>query len=116
MDNCVEIKECIACGGTHLVPLLDLGKQPLANSFLKSESQVEPVFPLATNYCKNCYHVQLTHKVNPDLLFKNYFSVRSWQRGPNLTSYKLWSVTGPSPGISKSKSISKRYDLSPFLV
>lgn len=75
MDNCVEIKECIACGGTHLVPLLDLGKQPLANSFLKSESQLEPIFPLATNYCKDCYHVQLTHKVNPDLLFKNYLYV-----------------------------------------
>lgn len=75
MNNCVEIKECIACDSTHLVPLLDLGEQPLANSFLKRENQIEPVFPLATNYCKNCYHVQLTHKINPDLLFKNYLYV-----------------------------------------
>ena len=75
MENCVEIKECIACGNSNLVPLLDLGIQPLANSFLKSPDDDEESFPLATNYCKNCYHVQLTHKVNPDLLFKNYLYV-----------------------------------------
>lgn len=75
MKNCEEIKECIACGGHKLEPLLDLGTQPLANSFLKSESEPEPVFPLATNYCTDCFHVQLTHKVNPDLLFKNYLYV-----------------------------------------
>jgi SAM-dependent methyltransferase len=75
MENCVEIKECIACGSNNLVPLLDLGLQPLANSFLKNPTDQEDKFPLATNYCKDCYHVQLTHKVNPDLLFKNYLYV-----------------------------------------
>ena len=75
MKNCEEIKECIACDSKNLEPLLDLGLQPLANSFLKSDNELEPCFPLATNYCKECYHVQLTHKVNPDLLFKNYLYV-----------------------------------------
>lgn len=75
MENCVEINECIACGGKHLEPLLDLGTQPLANSFLKTDNEPEPVFPLATNYCADCFHVQLTHRVNPDLLFKNYLYV-----------------------------------------
>jgi 2-polyprenyl-3-methyl-5-hydroxy-6-metoxy-1,4-benzoquinol methylase len=75
MKNCEEIKECIACGSNNLMPLLDLGMQPLANSFLKSDNELEPYFPLATNYCKSCYHVQLTHKVDPDLLFKNYLYV-----------------------------------------
>ena len=75
MKNCEEIKECIACGNKNLVPLLDLGMQPLANSFLKSEDETESYYPLATNYCTDCFHVQLTHKVNPDLLFKNYLYV-----------------------------------------
>lgn len=75
MKNCEEIKECIACGNNSLVPLLDLGMQPLANSFLKSEGETENFYPLATNYCDYCFHVQLTHKVNPDLLFKNYLYV-----------------------------------------
>lgn len=75
MNQCEEIKECIACGNTNLEPLLDLGSQPLANSFLKYENESENFYPLATNYCKGCFHVQLTHKVNPDLLFKNYLYV-----------------------------------------
>jgi SAM-dependent methyltransferase len=75
MSQCEEIKECIACGNTNLEPLLDLGSQPLANSFLKHENEPENLYPLATNYCKDCFHVQLTHKVNPDLLFKNYLYV-----------------------------------------
>jgi len=75
MERCEEIKECIACGGTNLGPLLDLGSQPLANSFVKSPEEDEDYFPLATNVCKDCFHVQLTHKVNPDLLFKNYLYV-----------------------------------------
>jgi len=75
MENCVEINECIACGGNHLKPLLDLGEQPLANSFIKTIDETEDKFPLATNYCEDCFHVQLTHKVDPDLLFKNYLYV-----------------------------------------
>lgn len=75
MENCVEIKECIACGGNNLKPLLDLGLQPLANSFVKTDNEPEAVYPLATNYCDDCFHVQLTHKVNPDFLFKNYLYV-----------------------------------------
>jgi len=75
MKHCEEIKECIACGNSNLVPLLDLGLQPLANSFLKKFNETENVFPLATNYCSECFHVQLTHKVDPDLLFKNYLYV-----------------------------------------
>lgn len=70
-----EIKECVACGSTNLNPLLDLGVQPLANSFLRSKDQTESVYPLATKYCGECHHVQLTHKVHPDLLFKDYLYV-----------------------------------------
>lgn len=75
MEKCVEIKECIACAGTDLETVINLGIQPLANSFLKDSDDPEESFMLATNYCKHCHHVQLTHKVDPDLLFKNYLYV-----------------------------------------
>lgn len=70
-----EIKNCIACDSTNLLPLLNLGEQPLANSFKHHKEEHEEFFPLSTNYCSNCFHVQLTHKVHPDLLFKNYLYV-----------------------------------------
>jgi SAM-dependent methyltransferase len=55
--------------------VLNLGNQPLANSFKDLELQAQEEFPLAINRCDECYHVQLTHAVNPDLLFKNYLYV-----------------------------------------
>lgn len=67
-----KITKCIACGSKHIHPLLDLGKQPLANSFKKRPDDPEEKYPLATNVCAECFHVQLTHKVDPDLLFKDY--------------------------------------------
>jgi 2-polyprenyl-3-methyl-5-hydroxy-6-metoxy-1,4-benzoquinol methylase len=51
---------------------LDLGYQPLANSYKKHKNDPEQSFPLAINRCANCYHVQLTHQVNPELMFKDY--------------------------------------------
>jgi 2-polyprenyl-3-methyl-5-hydroxy-6-metoxy-1,4-benzoquinol methylase len=52
-----------------------LQTQPLANSYLGDSYEKEFNYPLALNYCNNCGHLQLTHAVNPDLLFKNYLYV-----------------------------------------
>jgi SAM-dependent methyltransferase len=75
MRNCDTIDRCIACDNEKLLPLLSLGVQPLANSFKTAFDEPEEMFPLSTVYCDKCYHVQLTHKVNPDLLFKDYLYV-----------------------------------------
>lgn len=71
-NNCVPLRQCVACGSENLKLTLDLGTQPLANSYKIGPDYWEPVFPLAINRCTDCYHVQLTHSVNPDLMFKEY--------------------------------------------
>ena len=53
---------------------MDLNKQPLANSYHNNENELEK-YPLMLNLCKKCFHLQLSHIVNPDLLFKNYLYV-----------------------------------------
>ena len=73
--NLLKLEECLACGSEHLIPTLDLGNQPLANSYKDSPDQVQEEFPLAINRCKDCFHVQLTHAVNPELMFKEYLYV-----------------------------------------
>ena len=70
-----EIKECLACGHDHLIPVLDLNDQPLANSYKKTQDEPEASYPLKINRCNYCYHVQLSHAVNPDLIYKNYLYV-----------------------------------------
>ena len=69
----IQNTECLACGDSDLRSILDLGKQPLANNYHKGEYQEE--YPLNLNLCQNCFHLQLSHTVNPDLMFKNYLYV-----------------------------------------
>lgn len=74
-SNSVELKNCLACGSSDLKLTLDLNNQPLANSYKNTKNEVQEQFPLAINRCGNCYHVQLTHAVNPELMFKEYLYV-----------------------------------------
>jgi len=71
MSNYKEKKDCVCCGKSNLSLVLDLNNQPLANSYHKDDEILEE-YPLGLNLCDDCYHLQLTHIVNPDLLFKNY--------------------------------------------
>lgn len=74
MANYIERKQCRICGGKHLVPVLNLGRQPPANGFLKKSeiAKKEPRFPLAVQFCPRCSLLSLRHVVNPRLLFRGY--------------------------------------------
>lgn len=74
-SDCIRLKECVACGSNKLKLVLDLKKQPLANSYKLNKDDWQPEFPLAINRCEECYHVQLTHAVNPSLMFEDYLYV-----------------------------------------
>lgn len=75
MSDYTKLLNCLCCNNNKLIKILDLEDQPLANSYLSSKSEKENYYPLALNYCRECTHLQLTHAVNPDLLFKNYLYV-----------------------------------------
>ena len=71
--ECIENAQCLACGNKNIRTILDLGKQPLANSYHKGE--ILPTYPLKLNLCTECFHLQQSHAVHPDLMFKNYLYV-----------------------------------------
>ena len=73
--SCTPIDCCIACGSLVLAQVLDLNEQPLANSFKKTKNEQENFYPLMLNRCLSCHHLQLSHMVNPNELFKNYLYV-----------------------------------------
>jgi len=75
MTSAKELTTCLACGGTHLEKVLDLHDQPLANNFLRAADQAEEFYPLAVQLCTDCFHLQLTHAVDPGLIYKNYLYV-----------------------------------------
>src|SRR3989344_9588235 len=65
---------CRMCGSSRLHKFLDLGSQPLANSFLKKEQLdlPEPTYPLEVYWCESCSLAQLIHVVDPSVLFRDY--------------------------------------------
>jgi len=71
ISNYTKKTDCICCAKSNLSLVLDLNKQPLANSY-HNEDEILEEYPLGLNLCDDCYHLQLTHIVDPDLLFKNY--------------------------------------------
>ena len=66
---------CVACGSGDIHLCLDLGLQPLANSYKTAPDDPENIYPLGVNLCHTCYHLQLVHFVNPDEMFKSYIWV-----------------------------------------
>lgn len=62
----------------------------MANSYLKNKTDFEINYPLAINYCSECTHIQLTHAVDPDKLFKNYLYVSGTTK--TLKDYFDWFV------------------------
>lgn len=89
IKNYKEKTRCICCDSKELKLILDLGQQPLANSYHQENEDLES-YPLGLNLCTKCFHLQLTHIVNPDLLFKHYLYVS----GTSATShaYFEWFV------------------------
>jgi ubiquinone/menaquinone biosynthesis C-methylase UbiE len=92
-----RVDACRCCGKDYFLPYLDLGKQPLANSYIHKkwkdniriggspvtdfevDSELEPFVEerveLAVDLCLSCYHSQLSVVVDPEVMFKNYLYV-----------------------------------------
>jgi 2-polyprenyl-3-methyl-5-hydroxy-6-metoxy-1,4-benzoquinol methylase len=68
-----EVNNCRVCKSENLTEVLDLNKQPLANSYHKGEDQKS--YPLKICTCNDCFHTQLSVVVNPDLMFRDYLYV-----------------------------------------
>ena len=68
--------------------LFDLGNQPLANNYHNNNS-FQMKFPLKLMLCNNCFHLQLSHVVNPDIMFKDYIYVSGTSKSLQIHFKKL---------------------------
>lgn len=88
MSQSETLNECLCCGSARLAKYLDLGKQPLANSFMEThvESANLPRFDLSVNVCLDCWHSQLTEAVDPSAMYRNYL----WVTGTSKVSQEYY--------------------------
>lgn len=63
---------CNLCTNDTTKKLIDLGKQPICNRFLKSPSEKEQKFNLSLGQCQLCGLVQLTDKMPAEELISRY--------------------------------------------
>ena len=66
--------DCRSCGSTLEDVFVDLGTQPLCESYVTEEQLHNPetFYPLRTYVCRNCLLVQAQDFASPDEIFKEY--------------------------------------------
>lgn len=89
---------CRICKSDKLRKVIDLGAQPLANSFLRADqlTQPEAKFPLEVYLCEDCNLAQLIHAVDKETLFSDYiyFSSGMPKVSPYWQSYAKGVIDG----------------------
>ena len=85
--TCKQKNDCRVCLNKKISCVLDLGEQPLANNFHLNDKELDK-YPLKLMLCTKCYHLQLSHIVNPNILFKNYIYVSG--TSDTLIKYFKW--------------------------
>jgi hypothetical protein len=63
---------CRGCGAERLEPVLDLGRQPLANELLPLPDSPTALFPLHLKICPSCGLGQVGEFVRPERIFGDY--------------------------------------------
>ena len=96
------MKKCRICN--HKIKrIIHLGKIALVGNFFKKKNN-QKKYNISLNYCLYCKHVQISERLSPDLLFKNYL----WETGisaSNISLIKNLSVKLKQLGISKKSKI-----------
>src|SRR5215469_11062974 len=99
-------RTCRCCGASDLVEYLDLGRQPLANSYVKDAGIPCPTVPLRVNLCPNCFHSQLGAVVDPSTMFGHYLYVsgttETFRRHTRLLAEEAVAVMKERTGRSAS--------------
>jgi methylation protein EvaC len=71
------MRKCKICGNL-VKTIVNFGKMPLANGFVRDIPKDEFKFPLIVGFCPVCYMVQLEETVKPDQMFnENYAFISS---------------------------------------
>src|SRR5262245_64877959 len=68
------VTACRSCGAAPLAPILSFGEMPLANALVLPSvlDRREPRYPLEVVWCPNCFLVQLSASVTPEILYRDY--------------------------------------------
>lgn len=93
---------CRCCGAKLDHTFVDLGRSPLANSYLTADQleKAEPLYPLHAYVCSECFLVQLESVAQPEDIFSDY------------AYFSSYSDSWVEHALRYSKQISERFGLT----
>lgn len=77
------MNKCRICN-FKLKEIVNLGKIALVGNFTKN-NKIQKKYNISLNYCIKCKHVQISERLNPNLLFKKYL----WETGVSKTNLSI---------------------------
>lgn len=77
---------CRACDSEDLVPILDLGEQPLVNAFVR-DGTTSPHAPLTVLYCPSCTLIQLSVVVDSEILYHPGYAYVQQSRSATMQNH-----------------------------
>lgn len=88
-------KTCRLCGNKKLYKFLDLGLQPPSDQFLdvKQIEKESIYYPLGVNSCVKCGFKQLTHVVDPRILYQHNYPYESSLTKAGLDHFNEFAVS-----------------------
>lgn len=101
MSESFSISNCRICNSTELDNFFSLGDQPLANQLRPDPFFPQNNYPLELTFCRNCSTVQLTHTIDPSLLFSEYVWVTGTSRVAKHYSQQLCNYLLDRSPVSK---------------
>jgi hypothetical protein len=100
-SDVTAVHACRICGSKELFSILNLGRQPLANSLLTSLEPPPAAFPLAVVGCSGCGVMQLSVTVEPRLMFDDYLYFSSYSDSMVVAMRTLAAATVRELGLSR---------------
>ena len=73
--------KCRLCESKKLKTVYSLNDQPVGDDYLKDKNKKQKLYPLKLNLCLNCKFVQLSHVLNPDIVYGKYLYVTQTSSG-----------------------------------
>src|SRR3989344_8842778 len=106
MKDCIHKTTCRICEGSDLVEVLNLGKTPLANAYLRKEELGNPeaIFPLVLYFCRTCSLAQLLDVVNPEILFKGYHFLTGASQ-PSIVHFEEYAKQVVKPFLASREDL-----------
>ena len=74
-------KKCRLCDSKRLNTVYNLNSQPIGDDYVKNKNKKQKLYPLNLNLCSECKFVQLSHVLNPEIVYGKYLYVTQTSSG-----------------------------------